>query len=553
MRFGWLGLLLMAVLHASAAGSESLPDSIQATLSGAAPAETSLWDLPRWREPLHALYAAREFSPLWFREGQLTVSGMGLLSELLGVGSRGLIASDYDGESLARRVAALPADAMSTPARVAIDLQLSVAAARLASDLHRGRVRPAEVGYELDVPQQPFDVAAAVSRLSAATDVRAALDGLEPSLRHYELLKRALATYQTLARRPGLAQLPPLPGASVRPGEHYEGAPALRVLLTALGDLPDVPLPGGTEGTLEMDAPLVAALVRFQLRHGLDADGVLGRETFRALTVPLPTRLQQIVLSLERVRWLPKLDSPPLIVNVPQFRLFAFRTTQDFAADILQMDVIVGAAFEGRRTPVFAADMRYVVLNPYWDVPRSILLKELLPAIRRDPGWVDARGFEIVRGAGDDATPVPATAQNVQALAEGKLRLRQKPGPENSLGRVKFMFPNRHNVYLHDTPARELFSRSRRAFSHGCIRVADPMSLLSHVLRDDPRWNAERVTEAMRSGAPVRIPLARPIRVYILYGTALATEAGDTLFFDDLYGQDARLASLINSRRANAR
>jgi len=190
-----------------------------------------------------------------------------------------------------------------------------------------------------------------------------------------------------------------------------------------------------------------------------------------------------------------------------------------------------------------------VILNPYWDVPHTILVKELLPAIRADPAWMSRHGYDMVLGQGDDAIPQPANERNVQLLAEGRLRLRQRPGPANALGTVKFMFPNRHNVYLHDTPARELFSRTRRAFSHGCIRVSDPMALLAHVLRDQPAWTGDRLADALGSGTPVRVPLSRNIRVFILYGTALATEAGETLFFDDIYDQDGRLTSLLNSRR----
>jgi murein L,D-transpeptidase YcbB/YkuD len=299
-----------------------------------------------------------------------------------------------------------------------------------------------------------------------------------------------------------------------------------------------------------MDPMLIAALARFQSRHGLDADGILGRQTVRALTTPIEARVRQIELSLERLRWLPpKLESPPIIVNIPQFRLFAFRTTRDDAKDILQMDVIVGSAFRGRQTPVFAADMRYVVLHPYWDVPRSILVKELLPAIQANPAWLADNGYEMVLGQSDEAIPQPVDASHVKLLAQGKLRLRQKPGPMNALGEVKFIFPNRYNVYLHDTPARNLFAKSRRAFSHGCIRVSDPMALLAHVLRDDPEWASDRLAESMRGSSPVRVPLRRPIRVFIVYGTALATEAGQTLFFEDIYDQDAPLSALLALRR----
>jgi murein L,D-transpeptidase YcbB/YkuD len=268
------------------------------------------------------------------------------------------------------------------------------------------------------------------------------------------------------------------------------------------------------------------------------------------LTTPLAHRVEQIELTLERMRWLPRtLAVPPIIVNIPQFRLFAFRTPQDFAADIVQMNVIVGATFDSRETPVFAAPMRYIVLNPYWDVPFNIMKREQLPEIEADADWVARNGFEIVDGPGDDARPVVVTDANVKRLAQGKLRLRQVPGPANALGRIKFMFPNRHDVYLHDTPSRALFAASRRAFSHGCIRVADPMALLMHVLRDDPQWTRERIDQALAGPPATRIALPHPIPVFILYGTALATEAGDILFFDDIYSQDAKLARLLAARR----
>ncbi len=287
----------------------------------------------------------------------------------------------------------------------------------------------------------------------------------------------------------------------------------------------------------------------FQARHGLEPDGALGKATFRALTTPLSTRVYQIELSLERMRWLPsQLDSPPIIVNIPQFRLFAFRTTQDSASDILQMDVIVGQAFKARRTPVFAADMKYVVLNPYWDVPRSILVNELLPDIERDPSWLETHDYEMVRGESDNATVMAATRENVSLLKQGSCGSGRSRGRTNALGRVKFMFPNRHNVYLHDTPAQSLFLQSRRAFSHGCIRASDPVELLRHVMRDDPSWTAARQEAAFASNRPVRVALRQPIRVFILYGTALATEAGSVLFFEDIYQQDAPLLARLAAR-----
>jgi murein L,D-transpeptidase YcbB/YkuD len=482
--------------------------------------------------------AALAQAPAWISDGRPTAPALALLSQLAQVEQRGLIRADYDVESLRQTIGT--AD---------FDSAMSVTAARLVADLHYGRVDPSRAGHDLDVERDGLDVPAAVAALAASTDVGVTLDSFEPPMPHYQLLKKALARYQELARDPLLTQLPPLPARSVRADESYDGMPALRRLLVAVGDLSE-PAANTGEPRNVLDSSSVAALQRFQARHGLDADGVLGKATFRALTTPMSLRAEQIALSMERTRWLPhRMDSPAIFVNVPQFRLFAFRHTGYDARDLLRMDVIVGESFEGRQTPVFAADMRYVVLQPYWDVPYSILRKELLPEIQHDPDWIERNGYEIATGPGDDSGVAAATPENLRLLAAGKLRLRQRPGPNNALGRVKFMFPNRHNVYLHDTPARSLFTRTRRAFSHGCIRVSDPMALLAHVLRNEPDWDEARTAAALEGPGPVRIPLSQPIRVYILYATAIATEANGTFFFEDIYNHDSRLMGLLGSRR----
>jgi murein L,D-transpeptidase YcbB/YkuD len=295
-----------------------------------------------------------------------------------------------------------------------------------------------------------------------------------------------------------------------------------------------------------LDDALVAGLRRFQERHGIEADGVLGKRTYAALAVPLTQRLRQIEITLERWRWLPEFKTPPIIVNLPQFRLFAFRSTNDRAADILQMDVIVGQAFPRTRTPIFVAQMKYVVFRPYWDVPMSILERELLPDIRANPAYLDRNHMEIVNGDGDDSPVVAPTPANIAALGAGRFRLRQLPGEDNALGAIKFVFPNPYNVYLHSTPAQHLFQKSRRAFSHGCIRVSDPVALAEHVLRNaEGQWSREAIEEAMNGEPNRRVDLETPIQVMILYATVLATETGRVYFFDDLYGHDGRLERLL--------
>jgi murein L,D-transpeptidase YcbB/YkuD len=256
----------------------------------------------------------------------------------------------------------------------------------------------------------------------------------------------------------------------------------------------------------------------------------------------LTQRVRQIDLTLERWRWLPPFQTPPILVNIPQFRLFAFRATEDRAPDILQMDVIVGKIYPRMQTPVFESNMTYVVIRPYWDVPRSITVNEMLPKIRANPGYVAAQRLQIVSGQSDSSPAVAPTPENIDALAAGRLRLRQVPGEDTALGLIKFMFPNSYNVYLHSTPAHRLFKESVRAFSHGCIRVSDPLALATDVLNNAPGdWTREKIAAAMNDDKTIRVNLTQPINVLILYGTALATEAGPILFFDDIYGYDRKL------------
>jgi len=396
------------------------------------------------------------------------------------------------------------------------------------------------------VVRPKFAVPSVVETLAHAPSVSMTLDGIEPQFLHYRLLKSVLARYRELALHPELNRLPDPGRNAIKPGGLYVGAPALRRLLIALGD---VSTGAAVSQDLHLDRDLVRVLKIYQARHGLAQDGALGRDTYRALTTPFAARVTQIELSMERWRWLPpRLETPAIIVNIPEFRLFAFYTTADLEQQMLRMDVIVGKSFPIMQTPVFAADMRYIVLHPYWDVPYSIVKRELLASIRRDPSYIARNDYEIVQGQTDAAVVQPVTPQTIDALAKGTLRLRQKPGPKNPLGFVKFMLPNQHNVYLHGTSAPALFAGAQRAFSHGCVRVADPMALLSYVLRDNSEWHPERVLAQLQQPGTYRINLHTPIRVFIVYATALAAEDGRALFFADIYGQDSKLQALLDTR-----
>ncbi len=490
---------------------------------------------------------------LWFQRGHTTAQALSLLAEMRGAERYGLRAGDYGAEALAAQIQRADSEgARDTAAWQQLDAAISASALRFVTHLHSGRVSARRAGFDVETPRPGFDAAAAVQRLATGTDTLATLQALEPPFLHYRLLKDALHRYQQLAAQTGLTDLPPFKPRSLRVGDHYAGADALRRLLGALGDL-DVRT--GQVGTssgaltldpLTIDASLGTALQKFQERHGLRPDGVLGRSSYNALTVPLAKRVQQIELTLERWRWLPPFTTPPIIVNIPQFRLFAFRTTDDHVADILQMPVIVGRIFPRNRTPVFMSELRYVVFRPYWDVPPSIVQHEMLAQIRKSIAYLERNNLELVRGEGDDGAVIAPDDASVEALARGELRLRQRPGEGNALGLIKFLMPNGYNVYLHSTPEQHLFNEAQRAFSHGCIRVADPVALAAQVLSERAdAWSTQSIEAAMHGNSTQRIALARPIPVLVLYGTALAKEDGQVMFFNDIYGHDRRLERLL--------
>lgn len=495
---------------------------------------------------LQAVYAGRAERPLWSDHGRLTKQGSQLADILLSVDRYGLKASDYAAERIAAERGRLEAaDARSAAQWIPLDLMLSHAAIRLVTHLHFGRIDPRAAGFELSKPRSDLDVVATVVALASAADVAAGLSAVEPHFYHYRLLETALGRYRQLAADRNLPRLPPLPRRTLRLGDPYAGAAALRRLLSALGDLPAASAQASSQSEI-LDAALIDALKQFQARNALTADGALGKRTFAVLTTPLSQRVRQIELTLERWRWLPAFDAPPIIVNIPQFRLFAFPTVEDRVAGMLQMPVIVGQTYPRTRTPVFVGQMKYVIFRPYWDVPYSITLREMLPEIRKRADYLEKNQLEIVRGESDEGAVIPPSPAAFAALAAGQLRLRQRPGEDNALGLIKFIFPNAHNVYMHSTPAHRLFLQSRRAFSHGCIRVSDPVALARYVLRNGPGvWDDARIVAAMNGPDSTRITLPSPIPVMILYGTAEATEAGPILFFEDIYGHDRKLAALL--------
>jgi murein L,D-transpeptidase YcbB/YkuD len=549
--FALAGVLVCAGL---AAPMDPTPSAAQT------PTETALarWidagNLPdlRWpnfsdyREAVRSFYVASGNALAWSSQGLLsgvqpTPAALAAIAELEKADSKGLRAADYDGGRWQARLARL-AQSGSPPtdvSRESFDLALTVCLMRYLSDLRGGRVNPQAVPFELQLGDKEYDLPQFLRDQileAKPADLPGLIAGVEPPYEGYRRLEQTVQVYAALAAKDSAAPLPK-PAKSIAPGDPYPGLPRLVEFLKMVGDLP-----ANAQTPLDppiYQEPVVTAVKSFQLRHGLDSDGRLGRATIAAMNVPLSWRAEQLRLTLERWRWAPQVfGQPPIIVNVPEFTLRA-RGPDNHTQ--LKMRVVVGGAL-GHRTPVFGAQLRYLIFRPYWNVPMSIQRNELAPKIRDDREYLASNDYEVVTRSGDVVTNGAVDDQVLAQLEAGRLFIRQRPGPQNSLGLVKFLFPNPYDVYMHSTPAIALFEKSRRDFSHGCIRVQDPVALAVWALRGNPGWDRDRVIAVMNGSADnVRVNLVQPIPVLIVYGTAVAAQDTKVYFYNDIYGYDAEL------------
>jgi L,D-transpeptidase YcbB len=500
-------------------------------------------DFSDYSKHVNKFYEVNGYSLWWTKAQQPTPQARQMIALLQQSEQKGLSSDDYDYQRWPDRLAKLK-PLTREPAELdaaKFDLALTVCAMRYISDLHIGKVNPKRVAFFIDDESKKYDLAEFLrDHVVNAPEVSGMLAQVEPPYPAYRRTLEALQRYIEFANEDDGEQLPPVTRA-IGPGQSYSGVPRLRRLLRLVGDLPaDANV---SADSAIYDGALVNAVKNFQRRLGRDATGLIDAQTVSDLNVPLSRRVRQMQLTLERWRWLPSsFQQAPIVVNIPEFVL---RTNDKDLNIQVTMKVVVGKAL-GHSTPVFADTMQYVVFRPYWEVPPSITKAELIPHIARDPDYLAKKDFEVVGSHEHVVATGVVSSEVVDELKAGRLSIRQRPGPKNSLGLVKFVFPNSYNVYLHDTPATEFFARSRRDFSHGCIRLEHPAELAAWVLRDNPGWNIERIRAAMNGNTTQQVKLAHPIPVLIVYGTVIVLEDGLVHFYDDIYGHDTALEKALS-------
>lgn len=485
------------------------------------------------------LYDTHDFDLLWVKSGKPTAQADAMLQEFSNAIQRGLRPEDYDASRWDERVASLK----SPEGAALFDVALTVNAMRYLSDLHQGRTNPAHFTFGVKgYNEKKLDVVTVLNtKIIDASDVTAAVDAVEPQSLQYKALKTGLKQYLDLVPQDHTDPLPDMnPSAkSIAITAGYPALQSLQQKLTLLGDY------SGDANTTASSADLTEAVKHFQHRHGLNEDGKLGSATIDALNIPVTARVTQIVDTMERWRWLnDDYQNAAIIVNLPEFELRAFEGTGNDHHEVFRMNVVDGKSDDDtHHTPFIADQMKYLVFRPYWNVPPSIARKEIIPHMQKQPGYLSAKNYETVDLKGNVVTP------NIAAIDKGTQMVRQKAGTTNSLGLVKFMFPNQFNVYLHDTNEKALFARTRRDYSHGCVRLQDPPKMANWLLRDSTKWDEDSIADAMNDGQDNKtVLLPKPIPVVVFYGTAWSDD-GEMHFFRDMYGYDDDLEKTLNGGR----
>lgn len=505
-----------------------------------------LSNFPNRTEDLESLYKMSDHRLLWLGNAEAEKNINEALNLLANAAVDGLNPKNYDTETLRQKLPpALKLKPDSYKELALYDTALSISLLRFLHDLHYGRVNPQGINFNLKLREKKLVDLPLLIKNSLAQNTPAQLPlSVEPKLKQYQKLKQALAGYRELA-----AKAPPFKlevKETLRPGETHPQMAELRRFLTFIGDMPEDKALNNAEKSTRYTDAIVNGVKKFQKRHGLTADGHIGKSSVAALNVPLSYRVTQIELAMERLRWLPEPSTgASIIVNIPAFQLWAFESIDQPDADVVNMRVVVGNALK-TQTPVLMAEMHFIDFMPYWNVPYSIIKNEILPKLIQNNNYLNKENMELVSVFRDAEKPTALTPETMSLLKEGKLRIRQRPGGKNALGKVKFIFPNKDDVYLHDTPSNTLFSKSRRDLSHGCVRVANPQKLAEFALKDQEGWTPETIQLAMNTPKTQRVILKKPIPVMFFYTTAFFDQYDNLEFFPDIYGHDAVLIEALS-------
>ena len=476
-------------------------------------------------------YARREFRPAWTNKQSID----DLLSAIRHIEEEGLDSGDYHFRAIERLKG--QADASANPVlRAELDVLLTDGLARLGYHLLFGKVDPKtfdrnwNLGRWIDEP----DAATAIQRVIDSPSLAARIAALKPDHFYYERLRKGLAQYRAIAARGGWATIQA--GPTLKPGMRNPRVSSLRQRLAATGDL----VPGAGGDLAHYDDVLTKAVTAFQKRHSLDTDGVVGSQTRAALNVPVAARINQIRVNLERARWvLRNVGDDFVVANIAGFDVRLVRNRKPVWWTRAQ----VGKPYY--KSPIFTADMKYVVFNPTWTVPPGILRRSMLPAVKRDRAYLAAKNIQVIDRRGRAVDPAGLDWKSFSPR-KFPYQLRQTPGPHNALGQVKFIFPNHHFVFLHDTPSKSLFERTARAFSHGCIRVDSPLVLSELVLDDPVKWNKKTIGAVLAAKKTRTVFLKKPLKVLLLYWTAEGDENNRMYFKRDVYRRDARVLAKLD-------
>jgi murein L,D-transpeptidase YcbB/YkuD len=481
---------------------------------------------------LAALYAARNFQPLWTSRHDEQVRINKLRERLQNADDDGLDPRRYELE-------ALDSEHTTATALALADMAATRAYVAFLLDLHASSKEAIAKRHPSARKRSLKDLTGALTAAAEADDLEAHLAKIGPQHHIYQGMRTALARYRTLARAGGWPRLPT--GPILKPGMEHGQVLALRKRLFASGDLIDAELDSEW-----YDRQLQSAVEVFQARHGLNVDGHVGPNTRSALNIDVEKRIRQLVINLERARWLPvELGNTFVMVNIPGYRLNAFE--EGYLA--LDMAVIVGR--RQRNTPMYSGELEWMEFNPYWGIPDSIARQDILPKLRENPSYLE--GLRVyTKGQSYPYVELDRYGIDWSGVVEADFPyyFRQDPGPGNALGQVKFLFRNPHNVYLHDTPNRSLFAHTRRAFSSGCIRLGEPLKMAQFMLRGESQeWDQSRIDKTLEEGKNVRLTLARKVAVHLVYHTAWLSDDGRVQFRADIYKKDESLAKFVNSER----